>query len=381
MSTIRKRRWTRPDGSTAEAWVCDYNDQHGKRRQRTFSTKKAADAWLVNARGEVRDGTHTAESASITVAEMGELWLRRADMDGLEVTTVAQYRQHLRYHIEPLLGGDVRLSKLTTPEIEGFRDKLVATRSRAMTKKVLSSLKTLLSEAQRQGRVAQNVALPVRAPSDKRHKKRMEIPSKDEINILLASTPERWRPFIVTAVFTGMRASELRGLLWKNIDLNRRVIEVRQRADKFNRIGALKSAKATRDIPMGPSVLNALREWRLRSPKSDFVFSNGVGRVESYANIMNRYFYPTQIAAGLIDEAGKPKFGLHALRHFFASWLIDRGFQPKRIQLLMGHSSITVTYDVYGHLLSDHDDHDEFAAAEQAILATSLQQVTTNGLN
>jgi integrase len=58
----------------------------------------------------------------------------------------------------------------------------------------------------------------------------------------------------------------------------------------------------------------------------------------------------------------------HAYRHFFASWLIDRGFGPKRVQALMGHSSIAVTYDVYGHLFPQEDDHERFAAGELAVV-------------
>jgi integrase len=63
-----------------------------------------------------------------------------------------------------------------------------------------------------------------------------------------------------------------------------------------------------------------------------------------------------------------PKHGRHAFRHFFASWLIDQGFGPKRVQTLMGHSGMQVTFDVYGHLFPQEDDHDEFAAGELALV-------------
>jgi integrase len=110
------------------------------------------------------------------------------------------------------------------------------------------------------------------------------------------------------------------------------------------------------------------------------VFPNGSGNVESHANIENRGFYPLQLAAGITkpdpekrDKDGnpvmKPKYGLHALRHFFASWAIEQGFSPKRLQALLGHSSITMTYDVYGHLFpSPEDDHAKFAAGELALV-------------
>jgi integrase len=138
-----------------------------------------------------------------------------------------------------------------------------------------------------------------------------------------------------------MRASELRGLTWDNVDFQRNVIHVRQRANLWGEIGAPKSAAGEREIPMSPMVINALKEWKLACPRqageSDgerclwLVFPNGNGRVENHANIANRGFYVLQMAAGIVDRAGGPKYGLHALRHFFASWAIEREFSPKRV--------------------------------------------------
>lgn len=76
----------------------------------------------------------------------------------------------------------------------------------------------------------------------------------------------RWRPFLVTALFTGMRASELRGLNWSNVDLDKGIIHVRQRADAWGTIGKPKSKAGNRDIPLVPMVINTLREWRAICP-------------------------------------------------------------------------------------------------------------------
>src|SRR5205823_2941835 len=88
------------------------------------------------------------------------------------------------------------------------------------------------------------------------------------------------------------------------------------------------------------------------------VFPNGAGKVEGHGNIANRGFYEIQRKAGIVDHHGKPKYGIHALRHFCASWLIDQSFSPKRVQTWLGHSSIQMSFDVYGHLFpSLEDDH------------------------
>ena len=118
---------------------------------------------------------------------------------------------------------------------------------------------------------------------------------------------------------------------------------------------------------MTPLVMNTLREWRLVCPKGGLVFPNGRGLVENLSNVQDRGVAPAQIAAGIVVADGKAKYSLHALRHFFASWLIDQGFGPKRVQYLMGHSGVQITLDTYTHLSPQEDDHAKFAAAELAI--------------
>jgi integrase len=303
-----------------------------------------------------------------------EIWIEKGELEKLERSTLRQYRNHVDRHIRPSRIGNEKLARLSTPMIETFRDDLLKKCSRPMARKVLSSLKSILGEVQRRGLVAQNAAHPVRIDAKRRAQGKLaigrDIPSKEEIQAILAKADGRWRPFFVTAVFTGLRASELRGLPWRDVDFDRKVVHVRQRANLWGDIGAPKSAAGHREIPMSPMVVNALREWKLACPKGelDLVFPNGNGNVESHANIANRGWYALQIEAGLTDRGGA-KYGLHALRHFFASWAIEQGFSPKRLQALLGHSSIQMTFDRYGHLFpSLEDDHAKFAAGELALV-------------
>jgi integrase len=125
-------------------------------------------------------------------------------------------------------------------------------------------------------------------------------------------------------------------------------------------------------------VINTLREWRLQCLKGiqDLVFPTSAGTVEYYPNVVPRIFSPALLAAGVVDSAGKPKYGMHALRHFYASWCINRkadgGLElpPKTVQDRLGHASIVMTLDIYGHLFPSHDDGKELAAAERALFAT-----------
>ncbi len=380
---IRKRTWA-SGGTERTAWVVDYQDQAGKRRLKTFRTKKAADSWATDTLYRVKAGTHTPESASITVAQAAEDWIKRAELEARERSTIAQYRQHVEYHINPLIG-NVKLAKLTAPGMEGVRDKLLGRLSRPMAKKVLSSVKGILKDAQRRGNVSQNVAQGVSIKMERRHKRKInvgvDLPTKDEARQILATVEGRWRPLLVTAIFTGLRASELRGLTWDDIKFKDKEIHVRQRADRYNQIGSPKSHAGERMVPMSPMVENTLREWKLACPKGDLglVFPNGAGNVEVLSNIYRRGFGAVQEKCGMVVDTGRknkdgdpimrPKYGMHALRHFCASWMIALSFPPKRLQAIMGHSSIQMTFDTYGHLFPNaEDDHAKLAAGELSLV-------------
>jgi len=379
--SVRKRKWITSKGEAKEAWIVDYTDQTGDRHIETFERKKDADARHAVVNVDVDKGIHTAHSSSITVAEAAQDWIAYVELEGRERSTVAQYRQHIDLHINPRLGRE-KLAKLTTPRINAFRDDLLAKLSRAMARKVLTSLKSLLRDAQRRGNVSQNVAADVKIGATTRGKRKLragvDIPTADEIRRILHAAPDKWRPMLLVMTFAGLRASEARGLRWQDVDLKRAELHVRQRADRYQAIGKPKSESGERTIPVGPHVLKAVKEWKLACPKGehDLVFPTVDGTITRLENIIRRGLIPAQIAAGVTTKSGNAKYtGLHALRHFYASWCINRradgGLElpPKIVQERLGHASIVMTMDTYGHLFPRGDDSAELAAAENAILA------------
>jgi integrase len=381
--SVRKREWTTSGGERREAWVCAYTDGQGDRHIQTFERKKDADAFQASVKVDVGRGVHTAPSKSITVAEGCRLWLETGQSHALERTTLDSYRQHSTLHIVPLLG-TVKLSALTTATIREFEDRLRGKgTSPVMTKRVLTSLGSMLADAQERGLVAQNVVRNLRTsrrgkdtPRDSKLVVGVDIPTPREIRALVQHLSGRWRPLLLCAIFTGLRASELRGLRWSDMDFKRRELHVRQRADRYGVIGPPKSKAGERTVPLSPLVVNTLREWKAKCPPGALVFPNGAGNVENHQNILNRGFFPAQVAAGITDAKGAAKYtGLHALRHFYASWCINRradgGLELplKNVQERLGHSTVVLTSDRYGHLFPRGDDGAEMAAAERLLLA------------
>jgi integrase len=375
---VRKRVWTTRKGEQREAWIVEYS-VNGVRHIETFARKKEADARRDEVGVNMRKGTHIAPHKTPTVRQAGENWLAACRTEGLEEATIAGYEQQLRLHIVPRLG-NLKLAQLSVPVLRQFRDRLLADRgSRDLARRVLVSFGAMLADAQERGDVATNVVHSMRRARKRQQKadQRRElkagtdIPTTAEVNAILAKLTGRWRPIIVTAVFSGLRASELRGLMWKDVNFKAHTLSVVQRADRRKKLDAPKSEAGERIIPLPALVVNMLREWKLKCPKGalDLVFPSAAGEVEHHANILHYGFEPAQVAAGVVDKDGKPKYSLHALRHYYASLLINRKVDGglelpmKVVQKRMGHSKITMTADVYGHLFPSQDGSAELDEA------------------
>src|SRR5262249_32382310 len=213
----------------------------GKRRLKTFKRRREAESFENAVGVGVRSGLHVPDSQSVTLAEAGRLWLDSCEAAELERATLVDYRRHLELHIIPLLGA-VKLAQLTVPAVRGFADALRKGRtSPAMVRQLKVSLSAILTDARERGLVGQNVTKGMRKQrrgnEADRHRGRLrvgvDIPTPDEVRTLIAYLESRWRPLFLTAIFTGLRASELRGLRWSDVNLTLGEIHVRQRADRY----------------------------------------------------------------------------------------------------------------------------------------------------
>lgn len=192
--TIRKRSWTTRKGETKTAWTANYRDGEGRWRLQTFATKREADAFLTRTKSEVRDGTHTPDRDSITVAEAADLWLKRGEVNGLERGTLRTYMQYVQGAIVPELG-TVKLTRLTRQRVEDFREALLRRFAYRRAQLILSALRMILSHAQGRGLIAQNNAVGVRINHQPRDHLQLAvgrtIPTREEAARLFTGA-EHW---------------------------------------------------------------------------------------------------------------------------------------------------------------------------------------------
>lgn len=372
------------EGKKGKTYQVIYTDSRtGRERCKSFALRKQA----MDFKGTVNSGTLIHDRDTVTVAAAIDRWLEVCEKTGrngrepVEASTLRAYKTESKFIRKEL--GALRLNKLTPQRCHEFAETLVTTFTRPYARRFIVSLKAILNQAITDGRLVANPAKGVSIRQSSRAAKADEkkIPAIADVRAILAAADARaaetnqtiakawgrYRPFLYTLVFSGLRSGEALGLPWKNVDFRAGTITVTQAAHEDLTIGLPKSAAAWRTIPMPDDVMTILKIWKLKCPVSDFdlVFPNGDGKVESLRNVTNRGWYVALEQAGLFDlvrdeETGedvtRPRYTLNSLRHVRASMEIAAGASPKEIQKLMGHSSIKVTFDVYGHLFPDHQD-------------------------
>jgi integrase len=370
-------------------WAYSVRDSSGQRIQKQgFRTKKDAENELADILSDLNKGTHTSHRESITLDQAAQNWIVHAEANGREQTTILQYRQHARHITDAKIGklrfGDIKLSDLRRTTVAKFRDQFMKapahekgkTNSRALSQKVMVSLRSILRQAANDGFVAQNVAADVKIAKDNgRQKERVEegkhFPSVAEVRETiksLTSSPHNsddqrrqadfHHAIYVTLAFSGLRVSEVRGLRWRDVFIDH--LEVRQRADRFNKIGPCKSKHSVRDVSVMPLVANAIARLGRGKP-DDLIFGTGTDQPLDYFV--------------MAEWPEFKKYGIHALRHFHASWCLSAkpaglGLGLKQVQARLGHSTIVLTADTYGHLLKV-DESDAMAEAERAFLRSA----------
>ncbi len=390
MATVTKRTWKNRFGETKTAWVCSYIDRSGKQHRKQFEIKRDAETERVRIEGEIARGVHVPDRSSITVNDAAKAFL--ADFEELvqakkrELSTFRGYEQHVRLHISPKEISNIKLSRLTGPDSVEFSRELERKLSTALAIKVLSTLKSIIRFSNLMGWMSHNpvIGVSIRTAGDRNNSDELDIPTKKNLKDLLNAAKAfdntgRAEALVSILLFGGLRISELRGLRRHDLELENSCVRVRQRADKWQRIGQVKTKNARRVVPLPKHTIQTLKHWLLASPHShlDLVFPTGVGNPESYANIYNRLWRPLMLDAGMATVTKrpdktkhiKPHFGLHALRHSAVSLWIEQGVSPKKVMTWAGHASIQFSMDTYGHLWEDAEGDAAIAeAVEKSIL-------------
>jgi len=307
--------------------------------------KKEADRALSEVMDAINKGTYR-DLPKMTFQAYAEEWLRDYCETAVRPSTRSEYTNWIRKHLIPFFG-HMQLSDITPGDVQDYITEKVRER-RLKGKSINNSLvvlKRMLRIAVRKGYLRSNPAQEVEKAQVEDPETRALKP--EQVRRLLYNVSEAFYPFFLTAVMTGMRLGELLALKWTDIDFERGVVHVRRSVWR-GKFGKPKSKRSKRTIPLGQRVLETLRAHRLKVPPNDLdlVFPSQKGTPLDPANMRRREFLPA------LERAGLPRITFHELRHTCISILMDLGVNPLYVKAKAGHSSITTTLDVYGHLLT-----------------------------
>jgi integrase len=332
-------------------YVLDYYDNQGKRQRQTLkkgTTKKKAKEKLREIEDQLSKGLFIPEAKIPTLKKVAEDWLIHKKPN-LRASTWSVYEGHTKNHFGEF--EDLKVNRITTAKIEKFIAERQSQGMNILTlRKILVTLGQIIRYAVRHRYISHNPFTDAERPRGSQgdsDKKPIRILNPEEINSLLGATENhKYRTIFRLAIMSGARQGELLGLKWSDVDWENSQVHI-QRTYNNQAWYKTKTKTSNRKIDLGPSMMAELKKWRLAClpNRLNLIFPNKAGGPINHNNLVSRYFETALENA----ELGKVRF--HDLRHTYASLLIEQGENIKYIQNQLGHSSPTVTLNVYAHLI------------------------------
>jgi len=321
----------------------------GERRYRSksFRTKKEAEKFL----SRIIDETHQGTYRDIKPASFEAFALKWLEAHGSSIreSTIKTYQVVINHHLVPFFG--------RTPLVVIGPDDVLKLLSQkknlapATRNKIYTILSKMLSHAIRWGYLKLNPCKEVDPPRIPRKEMSfLTLEESQKLLLWLEREDPRYFAFFKTALFSGMRQSEILALQWRDVNFSEGIIRVR-RSIYQGKISELKSAHSFRQIPLSKSLAKTLKQHKLESIPSPWVFPSEKGTPLNPRNVVRRHFEPA------LEGAGVKKISFHGLRHSCGAHLVAGGVHPKVIQAILGHSSISTTMNVYGHVMKSEFSH------------------------
>ena len=339
----------RLDSKDRRRYIVWFTDSAGKAHTETLplgSTEQDALDRQAELRGKKSRGERVAPTR-MRFAELADEWLER-QKGRLADETISKYHWALETHLKPRFGRR-KLSDITVDDVARLIEDMKKAGKKAWTiRGALTPLSRVMAHAVRRGFISANPVLGLeRDERPKSDQAKMRILSSEEIEKLLAAAPDRYRPLLTAAVFTGLRKGELLRLRWEDVDFDAGVLTVRESKTE---------AGAGREVVLMPALAASLRRHKLASRFSqpqDPVFCSEVGTPLHERNVNRRAL------EAALTKAGLEHVRFHDLRHTFASILIGQGMDVTFVADQMGHADPAITLRVYAKLFDPTRRKDE----------------------
>jgi len=372
---IRKRTDRR-----SKPWEGVYKDPiTGKPKSIYCTTQAEVTKKLREIRGSIENGTYI-ENPNLTLGEWLTQWLEVYAKPKVRISTYASYETYVNRHIIPVLG-KIKLKDLRKDTLQRFLNEKHTEgridKKGGLSAKTIKNLRNMIHSALQQAcdndlihkNASEKLSLPEHI------KKEIEVFGIEEQRRLQdASKNFRLGIGIILSLYTGIRVGELLGLWWSDIDLQGEILHVRrilQRVtvhDDSNHktkiiIGEPKTAKGRRIVPLPPFLIPLLIKFKKQQQEESLLFGQDYITAPFNGDFVIRNEYGKYIEPRTYQdffkrvqkEAGIPILTTHACRHTFATRALENNnFDIKTLSTILGHASVLITLDLYGHSLFDH---------------------------
>lgn len=339
----------------------NYREPDGRRRRKTFNRKADAEAFRVTVEADKLRGTYIDRDAGrVTFKAYAEEWLAN---QSTEPTTRERVEGRLRVHVYPVLGSKT-LAQIKPSTIQAWLAGLAGAPS---TRRVaLGTVSAILSAAVDDERITKNPCKARSVSAPKREMRKVVPWSADQLEAVVEQLPAPYQISVILGAGLGLRQGEIFGISPDDVDFLRGTVEVRRqvRQVRSRLVFAPPKANKTRTVPLPSSVRDLLAAHLARHPATSVTLPwgdlegepvtiplvmTGVQGGALNRNHVNHYVWkPALRAAGV--EAGRAN-GMHALRHHYASVLLDAGESIKAVSEYLGHADAGFTLRVYTHLM------------------------------
>jgi integrase len=349
-------------------WDVRWRDDTGRQRHKAFDRKQEAETFLAQIQADLVRGTYTDPAAGkVTVRAYAESWLAAQTFDP---STREATELRLRLHILPELGGR-ELRTLRPSVVQAWTRSLQQRLASNYVRVVFANLSAVLSAAVDDGLIGRNPcrAGSVRPPAPER---RRIVPWRvEQVTAVTAALPERYQILVVLAAGCGLRQGEAFGLGVDDIDFLRGVIHVRRQVKLIHsrQVFAPPKGGKERDVPLSEMVALALAAHLQAFPvvKVSLPWREPDGRTETAGLVVTtrertalaRTYFNRHVWKPALDAAGVPATrvnGMHALRHTYASVLLEDGVSIKALAEYLGHADPGFTLRTYTHLMPSSED-------------------------
>jgi integrase len=329
-----------------------YSKHDGKKIRKVFAREAEAKSWRADALSALDKGALRAPKPT-TVRQAWETWhagaeagtIRNRAGERYKPSVVRAYEKSMRLRVLPRFGG-ARLSDVRRIDVQDFVDGMLADKLAPSTiNTTLHPLRAICRRALVRGDLAANPCSGLELPAASRPRERFAPPAEAEA--LIASAPAADRATWATAFYAGLRLGELQALRVDDVDLASGVIHVRRGWDRVGGAIELKSHSGRRKVPIVGALRDRLLDHLADTGRAggELIFGGRTPESPFAANRLQRH------ADDAWTEAELERLTPHELRHSYAAMMVAAGVNAKALQSFMGHASITVTLDTYGHLM------------------------------